>query len=127
VIASDGSVSGTSPAITTVAGAANRYIVTSSSTNPIVNATVTVSAQLADAHGNAVATSGLVVSWTSTNGGTLGSATSSTNAGGIATVSFNVSSQVTTHVVTATQGARTGSVSISTQASSGGSGTGRYF
>ncbi|MFL0163434.1 invasin domain 3-containing protein, partial [Aquirufa salirivi] len=83
--------------ITTVAGAASKYLVTSSSSSPVAGATVTISAQLADANDNPVATSGQTVTWTKSNAnGSFASATSTTNGSGIATVVF------TSHTVAGT-------------------------
>ena len=58
---------------------------------------MTISAQLTDANGNAVATSGKTVTWSKSNAnGSFATATSTTDASGIATISF------TTHTVSAT-------------------------
>ncbi len=90
----------------------NKFLVTSSSYTPVPGGAVTISAQLATAAGVAVATSGVVVTWSSTNGGTFSSATSTTNASGIATVTFTVSSTSgTVHTVIATGGGFTGTSS----------------
>ena len=118
VTADDGVVSGTSGNISTVPGAAAKYVVTSSSTNPPVGTSVTITARLTDQFGNTVAASNQVVTWSKTNGGTLGSTTSAVT-NGIATVTFAVSSSVVTHVVTATDAAgRVGSVSVATKGTS---------
>ncbi len=65
---------------------------------------MTITAQLADAANVAVPTSGLVVSWSKTGaGGSFSSATGTTNASGIATVTFTVGTTTgTIHTVTAT-------------------------
>lgn len=82
----------------------SKYIVTSSGTTPVPGAAVTITAQLADSSGFAVPTAGVVVTWSKTGtGGTVSSATSTTNASGVATVAFTVSTTVgTIHTVTAT-------------------------
>jgi hypothetical protein len=91
---------------TASAGLAAKYIVTVSSANPAPGANVTVTAQLADASDNPVGTLGLVITWSSTGaGGSFSSPTSTTDAGGAATVTFTVSTTPTTvHTVTATDG-----------------------
>ena len=87
----------TSNNLTITAGAASKYVVTSSTYSPTAGAAVTITAQLTDASGNAVATSGKTVTWSKSNAnGSFASATSTTNASGIATISF------TTHTVSAT-------------------------
>jgi Bacterial Ig-like domain len=87
----------------------NTFLVTSSNYTPVPGGAVTISAQLANAAGTAIATSGLVVTWSSTNGGSFSTATSTTNASGIATVTFTVSSTAgTIHTITATGGGFTG-------------------
>jgi hypothetical protein len=98
------SLTGTSAPLTTVAGPAARYVVTPSLSTPSAGATITVTAQIADANGNAVASSGRTVTWTKTGtGGSFSAATSTTNSSGIATVSFTTSTTVgATHTVTAT-------------------------
>ena len=88
------------------------FLVTSSNYAPVPGAAVTITAQLANAAGTAIATSGLVVTWSSTGGGTFSSATSTTNASGIATVTFTVSTTAAVvHTVTATGGGFTGTSS----------------
>ncbi len=70
---------------------ASKYLVTSSNYTPIPGTGVTISAQLADAAGSPVPTSGVVVTWSMTGtGGSFSAATSTTNASGIATVTFTV-------------------------------------
>jgi hypothetical protein len=92
-----GSLTGTTSNITTTPGAATKYLVTSSSSTPVAGSNVTITAQLADANNNAVSTAGKVVTWSKTGtGGSFGSPTSTTNASGVATVTF------TTHTVSAT-------------------------
>jgi predicted Fe-Mo cluster-binding NifX family protein len=96
---------------TGVAGVATRYVVTSSSYSPVAGANVTISAQLADQYGNALKTSGIVVTWGKTGtGGSLGSGTSATNTNGIATVTFTTGTAAgASYQITATDGgSRTG-------------------
>ncbi len=99
-------------------GPATKYVVTVSTATPAAGADVTITAQLTDAFGNAVPTSGVIVTWSSTNGGVFSAPTSTTNASGVATVTFTTDPGVgVQHVVTATDGAsRTGdSPTITTQ------------
>ncbi|MHA8071868.1 invasin domain 3-containing protein [Aquirufa ecclesiirivi] len=116
VTATTSAISGTSGTITTVAGTATKYLVTSSSSSPVAGATVTITAQLADANDNAVATSGQTVTWTKSNAnGSFASATSTTNGSGVATIVFTthtVSGTATT--VTATTSAISGTTSTIT-------------
>jgi adhesin/invasin len=100
------------------AGAATQYVVTvAPSLTPAAGTALAISARLADANGNAVATAGNVVTWSSTGGGSFGAATSSTDATGVATVTFTTSTAATQHTVTATTGALSGtSALITTQA-----------
>jgi hypothetical protein len=93
------------------AGAPTKYVVTVDNVNPTVGGNVSVTAQLADQFGNPVAQSGEVVTWSSTNGGSFSAPTSTTNASGIAIVTFTVASTPgTEHVVTGTDASsRTGS------------------
>ena len=87
----------TSSALAIATGAASKYVVTSSTYSPTAGAAMTISAQLTDANGNAVATSGKTVTWSKSNAnGSFATATSTTDASGIATISF------TTHTVSAT-------------------------
>jgi hypothetical protein len=97
---------------------ASKFIVTSSGYSPVPGSGVTITAQLADTLNLAVPVSGVVVTWSSTGGGTFSSATSTTNASGIATVTFTVSAtNRTVHAVTATGGGFTGtSASITVSA-----------
>jgi adhesin/invasin len=119
---------------TGTAGAADRYLVTSTSYLVTPGNVVTITAQLADVHGNAVATAGKTVIWTSMGGGSLskiwtsmggGSLSNSsvtTNANGVATVDLQVASTVnTTHAVTVNDGAHSGtSPHIVTKSDGGG-------
>ncbi|MGA2513427.1 MAG: invasin domain 3-containing protein [Candidatus Limnocylindrales bacterium] len=97
-------LTGTSSNITTVAGNASKYLVTSSSYGPVAGTGVTISAQLADTYGNPVTTSGISVTWGKTgSGGSFGSPTSLTNGSGIATVTFTTGTTAgTVYTVTAT-------------------------
>jgi hypothetical protein len=65
---------------------------------------VTITAQLADQYGNAVATSGLAVAFTKTViGGSLNPVSTTTNASGIATATLTTATTVNTaYLVTAT-------------------------
>jgi alpha-tubulin suppressor-like RCC1 family protein len=84
-------IKGIAADITTVAGPGTVYTVTLSTQQPSVNTGVLITAQLTDAHNNVSKTGGRVVTWTSTgSGGSFSSATSTTNADGIATVTFTV-------------------------------------
>jgi hypothetical protein len=97
-------LTGTSGNVTTVAGAATKYAVTSSDNNPVAGSAVTISAQLEDTNGNAVSTAGRTVNWTNTGTGASfsPSASSLTNASGIATVTFTTAPTPGTYTVTAT-------------------------
>ncbi|RXK46375.1 beta strand repeat-containing protein, partial [Aquirufa rosea] len=91
------SKTGNSNAFTVVAGAASKYIVTSSSSSPTAGGTVTITAQLVDANNNPVSTSGKTITWSKSDAnGSFSSATSTTDANGIATVTF------TSHTVSGT-------------------------
>lgn len=98
------------PLVDAAVGPASQYHVNVSTYAPNPGDIVTIFAQLTDAVGNAVATSGIVVTWSRTGTGTFGSPTSTTDASGLATVTFTVSSTPgTVQTVTATDGsARTG-------------------
>ena len=97
IIATDANTrTGTSPAITTFTGTAAQYIVTSATLDSQVGTTNQISAQLADAFGNPVATPNLVVTWSqsdtaSTKGTFALPTTSTTNSSGIATITFTAS------------------------------------
>jgi hypothetical protein len=94
-----------------------QYVVTASNSNAAVGETITISAQLAGSTGQAVSIANRTVTWSSTTSNLAGSfsaATSVTNAAGIATVSFTVSSDGGgTHTVKASDesGAITGTTS----------------
>ena len=82
---------------------ATQYIVTSSDYSPVAGASVTITAQLADAQGNAVQTAGRTVTWSKTGSDASFSApTSITNASGIATVTLTTDFANVAHVITAT-------------------------
>ncbi len=86
-------------------GSARKYNVTSNNNTPVAGTQVAITAQLTDANGNAVSTSGKIVTWISTNGGSFSSSTSTTNASGAATVTFTTSTVAgTVHTVTGTDG-----------------------
>jgi adhesin/invasin len=106
VTATTGTTSGTSPTITTQSGGPTNFLVTTPNTTPNAGATLTITARLRDGAGNFVRLAGRTVNWSSTNGGTFGSATSTTDGDGIATVSYTVSTIAgRTHSVTATDSA----------------------
>lgn len=81
-----------------------QYVVTASNYRPKIGVPVTVSAQLADTRGLPVGIAGIEVTWTATGvGGELSATTSTTNAQGIATVTFTIrKAPGTPHHVTAT-------------------------
>jgi len=99
-----GFTAATSNTLTITAGAASKYLVSSASTSPTAGSAVTISAQLSDASGNAVSTAGKTVTWSKSNAnGSFAIATSTTDAAGIATVSFTVHTvSATSTTVTAT-------------------------
>jgi hypothetical protein len=99
-----GLTAATSNSLTVTAGAENEYLVTSSSTSPAAGSAVTISAQLTDISGNAISTAGKTVTWSKSNAnGSFATTTSTTNAAGIATVSFTVHTvSATSTTVTAT-------------------------
>ena len=93
-----------SNATTLAAGAAGKYVVEVTGT-PTASQNVFVTAQLADANGNPVATSGKTVTWSSSGGGSFSAPTSATNGSGLASVQFTTNSAAgTAHTVTATDG-----------------------
>ncbi len=109
--ATDGlAITGTAATFTSQTGAASAYTVSVSTTSPVVGGAVTVSAQLVDINGNAVATAGQVVTWTPTGAiGNLATPTSLTNAAGVATVLLTATTiSGTSGTVSATTGASTG-------------------
>ncbi len=95
--------------------AATKYVVTASSLITLAGASVTITAQLADASNNPVSTSGKTVTWSkSGNGGSLSAPTSSTNSSGVASVVLTTSTTIgTTHSVIATDNTSvTGTVAV---------------
>lgn len=99
----DPAIVGDSPVMTTQTGAAAQYLVTVSDTAPVSGTDVTVTAQLADVHGNPVAQAGRTVHWTASGGGSFDSGSTVTDAAGIATVTFTTATGVDTeHIVTVT-------------------------
>ena len=106
-----------------VVGAAAKYVVTSSNYTPTAGSGVTITAQLTDANNHSVKTAGLVVTWSKSDpGGSFGSPTSTTDANGVATVTFTTSATPSTSTtVTATDtNAMTGtSGTITTQGTGG--------
>src|SRR5207253_1145595 len=81
-----GSVGG----VTTVAGPVAKLLVSRTPAAPVAGSDLTLTAQLADANGNPVATGGLTVTWAKTgSGGTFASPTTDTNASGLASVVFH--------------------------------------
>ncbi len=101
-----------------VPGAAARYTVTASAATATAGGTVTITAQLVDAYGNAVPAAGRTVTWSSTGGGSFASPTGTTDAAGSVSVVFTTSTTAgTTHAVTAADGTVSGtSGSVTTQA-----------
>jgi hypothetical protein len=75
---------------TGVAGAATKYLVTSSDYNPIAGTTVTITARLADQYNNTVAAYGVAVTFakTGTGGSFSGANPATTNTSGVATIAF---------------------------------------
>jgi len=89
--------------VTTLTAAPAKYIVTSNDYNPFVNALVNITAQLSDAYNNSVASSGKIITWSSSSGGKFSAVTSNTDASGKAIINFTVSDIVAAvHTVTAT-------------------------
>ena len=93
-----------------------QYVVTSSTASPIAGTAVTITAQLANVSGGPVQIAGRVVAWQKIGlGGSFATAQSTTNASGIATVSFTTGVTAGVYQVTAIDNA---SVSGSLQFSS---------
>jgi hypothetical protein len=91
-----GSTLSASQTVSLVAGAVSSYAVTPSATSSAVGTTFDVQAQARDVAGNPVSIAGRVITWTrSGNGGTFATATSTTNASGIATNTFTVANTLT--------------------------------
>ena len=112
IAASDGTITtaNASGVFTVNAGAATKYLITSSSYSPAAGTDVTITAQLADVNGNPVSTAGNVVTWTKSDAnGSFATATSTTVAGGVATVLFTTHTVAgTATTVTGTTGSLTG-------------------
>lgn len=86
------------------------YLLSVSNPRPTTGSNVGVTASLVDKYGNAIAASGKAITWSSTNGGSFSSATSSTGPDGTATALFTASTTAgVTHVLTATDGVLKGS------------------
>lgn len=115
---------GTTASITVQApiSAVDHYTVSPSSTAPLANAILTITAQARDASNAPVSEAGRVVTWSKTGtGGSFSAPTSNTDASGIATVQFTVGATVgTVYTITGTDaGGKTGtSSSITVQAPS---------
>jgi len=111
-------LTGTSANVTTIAGTPAKYLVTPGVASTIPLSGVSISAQLADANNNPVSLAGQSVTWGSTNGGSFSSASSLTNAAGVATATFTVGAvSGTVHTVTGTDGsARTGNTTVTVTA-----------
>jgi hypothetical protein len=103
--------------LTSIAGPAARYVVTASSLTPVAGASVTVTAQLADANSNAVASSGRTVTWSVSgeSGGAFNPASSQTSATGAALTSYTTGTSIgTPYTLTALDASGlTGSASLS--------------
>jgi adhesin/invasin len=85
------------------AATATQYLVTRATPSVVANTNVLITAQLADANGNPVLTSGKTVVWSSSNGGSFATPTSLTDANGQAVVAFRVGTTAgTVHAATAT-------------------------
>lgn len=115
----DASLSG-SFVLATVAGPPARYVVTAGSTSPVAGASVAVTAQLADANGNAVSSSGRTVTWSVTgeSGGVLTPPASQTSASGAALTSYTTGTSIgVTYALTASDASGfTGSVNLTNAA-----------
>ena len=84
-------------------GAAAKYSLTASPAAPVAGQPMTVSAQLLDANDAPVATAGRVVTWSkNASTGSFASATTTTDASGVATVSFTSDPVVGSYTFTAT-------------------------
>ena len=90
-VVDDKQVSGVSQQITTIAGPSTKYKVETPTTQPAVGSAVTITGQLSDLYGNAAPVAGRVVTWTSSvSGGSFSAPTTTTNASGVATVTYTV-------------------------------------
>ncbi len=85
-------------------GVPSKYLVTSSSYTPTAGGSVTITAQLADQGNTPTGVAGKTITWSKTGaGGSFGSPTSTTNASGVATVTFTTGTvSGTNYAVTAT-------------------------
>ncbi|MFI5231441.1 MAG: beta strand repeat-containing protein [Gemmatimonadales bacterium] len=104
--------------VTIVANTATQYMIAPSSTSPVAGSAVTISAQLANVAGTAVAVAGHVVTWHVTGaGGVFGAPTSTTNASGVATVTFTTATTAGLAMISGTDaGALTGSLALTSVA-----------
>jgi hypothetical protein len=103
--------------IDVTAGAPGKYVVTAGSSSLTVGAPVTITAQLTDVSGAAVAAAGETVTWSVSSGqsGAFSAPSSMTNASGVATVTFTPATTLAspTTTLTATEGGgRTGSAAF---------------
>jgi hypothetical protein len=99
-------------------------VVTSSATSLSIGGAFTISAQLADANGNAVLATGHVVTWSSTaTGGSFASPTSTTNSSGVASVIYTGPSSPASFTVTATETASLTGTSPTLSTTAGGTAT----
>ncbi|MCK9279011.1 MAG: hypothetical protein M0P71_00055 [Melioribacteraceae bacterium] len=89
-------ITGESPEVTVVPGELANILVSSDLTEVKAGSNVTISAQLQDVYNNNISTSGKIITWSKTGGvagdtgGKFATATSTTNASGVATVAFTV-------------------------------------
>ena len=120
IVAIDNSSISGSFQLATVAGSAARYVVTANTTTPEAGSSVPLTAQLADANGNAVSTSGRAVTWSVTgeSGGAFAPSISQTSAAGAALTSYTTGTSIgTTYVLSALDAnGLTGSVNVSNAA-----------
>ena len=106
-----------SQSITLAPGAAARYIVTSSASSATVGTPVTINAQLVDANDSPISAAGRIVNWSASGAnGSFSAPTSSTNASGLATVTYTVDTvDGRTATITATDNnSISGSTTVST-------------
>lgn len=71
-------------------GASTSYTVTPSAFTPVIGTSITISAQLKNLNSANVSLAGVTVNWSHSGGGSFASNTSTTNASGVATISFTV-------------------------------------
>ncbi|MEX2154943.1 MAG: invasin domain 3-containing protein, partial [Gemmatimonadaceae bacterium] len=117
----NGSAISNNALVTFAAAAAAKYLVTSSSLTPTAGTSVTIRAQLADVNNNAVATAGNTVQFSSTNGGSFNPANgqASTDATGVAQITFTTSNAVASHTIKAETGGLTGTSAAINSVASG--------